>query len=397
MRKISAAYIFPGNGSPLKNGILQCEDDGTIISLTDTNGILREEQGLEYYNGIITPGFVNCHCHLELSFMKGKIAEKTGIGNFIGEINRLRTSQSDNSEKFIENAVSELFSSGTVVVGDISNSLQTLEEKKRGRLFYHTFIEIYGFLSSQADKAFELACFKERTFRENGLRTSVVPHSPYSVSEPLFKKIANKAYNESSILSIHNQESKAEEQFFCYGTGPIADHMKNNLNLDISGWVPSGNSSLHMTIKYLPDKNPLLLVHNTYMSKEDIELIKNKRTSGKVFFVLCPNSNLYIEGQLPPLPLFIKEKLNICLGTDSLASNHRLSVFAEMVTLQVNFPEITLEELIQWASFNGARALQVDNFSGSFQSGKKPGVNLITSVDLLNMKLTGKSKIRRLI
>ena len=135
MRKISATYIFPGNNPPLKNGILVCGDDGTIISLTDTKGRLKEEQGLEYYNGILIPGFVNCHCHLELSRLKGKIPEKTGIGGFIGEINRLRNSGSGDSEKAIEEAVHLIWNTGTVGVGDVSNSLQTLEVKMQGRLF----------------------------------------------------------------------------------------------------------------------------------------------------------------------------------------------------------------------------------------------------------------------
>ncbi|MDD4143081.1 MAG: amidohydrolase family protein [Prolixibacteraceae bacterium] len=397
MRKISATYIFPGNRAPMRNGILTCGDDGTIISLTDTQGRLQEEQGLEYYNGIVVPGFINCHCHLELSYMKGKIPEKTGIGNFIGEVNRLRNIQIDDDEMALNNAVSGLWATGTVAVGDVSNSLLTLEVKKKGKLFYHTFAEAFGFLSSRTERAFEHACYIERVFRENGLRASVVPHSPYSVSETLFRKITYKAIMEKSILSIHNQESKGEEQFFRDGTGPIANHMKKNLNLDISEWNPTGDSSLHSTLRNLPYENPLLLVHNTFTSKEDIELIKKKRPYDNTFFVLCPNSNLYIEGHLPPLSLFVEENLNICLGTDSLASNHQLSVFAEMITLHLHFPEVSFYELVRWASLNGARALQVENFSGSLDPGKKPGINLITGADLQNIKLTAKSKIRRLI
>ncbi len=397
MRKISATYIFPGNNRPLKNGILVCGDDGTIISLTDTKGRLKEEQGLEYYNGILIPGFVNCHCHLELSRLKGKIPEKTGIGGFIGGINRLRNSLSEDAGKTIEDAVSLIWNTGTVVVGDVSNSLQTLEVKKQGRLFYHTFIEAFGFLPSRAERAFELACFNERVFRENGLRASVVPHSPYSVSEALCKKIARKAGMEGSIISIHNQESKSEEQFFRDGTGPIAEHMKNNLNLDISGWKTGAGGSLQYTLRCLPDENPLLLVHNTFTSKKDIELLKTKRPADNTYFVLCPGSNLYIEGQLPPLPLFIDEGLNICLGTDSLASNHSLSILEEMITLQLWFPEVSLVNLVKWATITGARALQTESFSGSFETGKKPGVNLITGADLQNIKLTRNSKVRRLI
>ena len=93
MRKISATYIFPGNKPPLKNGILICDDDGKILELIDTGGQLTEQAGLEYYSGILVPGFVNTHCHLELSHLKRKIPEKKGFGEFIGAINQLRNQE----------------------------------------------------------------------------------------------------------------------------------------------------------------------------------------------------------------------------------------------------------------------------------------------------------------
>lgn len=397
MRRISATYIFPGNRPPLKYGILSCLDDGTVMSITDTSGKLKEEQGVEYYSGVLVPGFINCHCHLELSFLKGQIPEKTGIGGFIGAINRLRNREFPNMLKAIENAEFQLFNSGTVAVGDVVNSLITLDLKRSGKMFYHTFAETYGFHPSRAERAFELACMTERKFHEYNLKASVVPHSPYSVSEQLFKKIAIKAETEDSILTIHNQESKSEELFFKSGTGSIAQHLTENLKIDISHWKPTGENSIVFALNFLPERNTLLLVHNTYTSKDDIRIIKERRSVENTFFVLCPNSNLYIENQIPPVALFKKEKLNICLGTDSLASNHRLSVLDEMVTIQLYYPEISLGELVQWACFNGARAIQSDNLYGSFDPGKKPGVNLITGVDLSNLKLTVNSKLRRLI
>ncbi|HKL31088.1 MAG TPA: amidohydrolase family protein, partial [Tangfeifania sp.] len=124
--------------------------------------------------------------------------------------------------------------------------------------------------------------------------------------------------------------------------------------------------------------------------------LKSLRNPENTFLVLCPNSNLYIENRLPDVTLFRKNNLNICLGTDSLASNSRLSVLNEMITLQQYFPEISLEEMIKWATFNGARALQTKSRFGSFETGKKPGVNLITGADLKNLKLTSKCKVKKL-
>lgn len=397
MRKISATYIFPGNRPPLKNGILICEEDGTILDLIDTGGQLREQAALEYYSGILVPGFVNAHCHLELSHLKGKIPEKTGLSGFLGFINKLRNLEEEDAEEAMRKADFLMMHAGVVAVGDVSNSCASLEIKRNSKIKYHTFVEAFGFHPSRAEKAFSFAEFVQSMFREFDLPASVTPHSPYSVSKLLFQKIGQKARAENTILSVHNQESRDEILFFKDGSGGIASHIGENLGIDSSDWKPTGKSSLEFTLSFIPKENPLLLVHNTFTSPEDIHLLKRKRNTENTFLVLCPNANLYIENKLPPVSLFQEEKMNICLGTDSLASNHSLSILQEMITLQHNFSEISLQELVEWGSLNSARALGLTDFLGSFDVGKKPGINLVTGVDMKKMRLTEASKVRRLI
>jgi cytosine/adenosine deaminase-related metal-dependent hydrolase len=394
VRKISATYIFPGNRPPLKNGILICEDDGTVIDLIDTSGQLHEQAGMEQYSGILVPGFVNAHCHLELSHLKGKIPEKTRLGRFLGFINKLRNLQEEDFEEAIKKADFTMKHAGIVAVGDVSNSYTSLETKRNSKIKYHTFVEAFGFHPSRAEKAFAFAEFVESMFREFDLPTSITPHSPYSVSEGLFLKIRDKALVENSILSVHNQESRDEVLFFKDGSGDIAHHISEILKIDISHWKPTLKSPLEFTLSFIPKENPLLLVHNTFTSPEDIQFLKSRRKMENTFLVLCPNANLYIENQLPPVSLFQKEKLNICLGTDSLASNDSLSILKEMIVLQNSFPEITLQNLVEWGSMNGARALGLNDFLGSLEPGKKPGINLITGVDMKNLILTSKSKVK---
>ena len=396
MRKIAASYIFPCNRPPIKNGILVCENDGTIVEIIEYKGNLKEQPNLEYYSGILVPGFVNSHCHLELSHLKGKVEEKNGIGNFIGKINKLRNADAEFILGEIQKADRQMWAAGIAAVGDISNSGVTIKTKIKSKIHYHTFVESFGFHPARAERAFEIARFVQKEFQENGLSASIVPHSPYSVSEPLFNKIKDNALAEKSVMTIHNQESKGETQFYQNGTGPIANHLQNNLGIDISHWKPSGKSSLTSILKFLPEENQLLLVHNTFTENTDIEELKKRRLLQNTFFVLCPNSNLYIENQLPPITLFQKENLNICIGTDSLASNSKLSILSEMITLQNYFPETKLVELVNWACINGANALRIEDNFGSLEPGKKPGINLITGVDLQNLKLSEKSKIKRL-
>ena len=397
MRKIAATYIFPLNRPPVKNGILTCTPDGTIVEISDSHEKISEQSGLEFYSGILTPGFVNTHCHLELSHLKGKIEEKTGIGGFLGKINKLRNEETENSEKAIQVADRKMWASGIAAVGDISNTNQTIETKRAGKIHYHTFVESFGFHPSRAERAFDFAEFIQYQFKNKGLSCNIVPHSAYSVSKPLFEKISENALRENCILTIHNQESKSESEFFKSGTGAIANHLQYSLGIDISHWKPTGISSLASLLEYLPVENQLLLVHNTYTTNKDLEKLKKTRSLKNTFFVLCPNSNLYIENQLPPVSLFRDEKLNICFGTDSLASNHDLSVLSELITIQLNFPDLQLEELFIWACLNGAKALQIDDNFGSFEVGMKPGVNLITGIDFKKMSLTEKSKVKRLI
>uniref|UniRef100_UPI003217A8A1 amidohydrolase family protein n=1 Tax=uncultured Draconibacterium sp. TaxID=1573823 RepID=UPI003217A8A1 len=397
MRKIAATYVFPVSGAPIKNGILVCNNDGTVIEIIDRGENFREEAGVEFYSGILVPGFVNTHCHLELSHLKGKIPKNTGIGGFIGRINQMRNEEPATLQKSIRIADRKMWAEGIAVVGDIANSGNTIETKFKSKLFYHTFVESFGFHPSRAEKSFAYAGLVFSEFQKNNLSASIVPHSPYSVSEALFGKIKREAEKEKSIVTIHNQESEAEDEFFRKGGGPIAEHLQSNLGIDISHWKPSGKGSLQSVLKYLPATNQLLLVHNTYTNEADLNALKKQRKLDNTYFVLCPNSNLYIENQLPPIELFRNEKLNICLGTDSLASNDQLSVLAEMITLQHHFPELTIDELITWATINGAQALCVENDFGSFDAGKKPGVNLISAIDFRQMKLTPNSKVKRLI
>ncbi|MEJ7674530.1 MAG: amidohydrolase family protein [Chitinophagaceae bacterium] len=122
----------------------------------------------------------------------------------------------------------------------------------------------------------------------------------------------------------------------------------------------------------------IILVHNTFTKQSDIDFIKQEQENfEKTYFCLCINANKYIEDWLPPVELFLKNDCNIVLGTDSLASNSSLNLLDEMKTIQNIVPDITLEVMLQWATINGAKVLEMDKKLGSFEKGKKPGCSLI--------------------
>ena len=139
----------------------------------------------------------------------------------------------------------------------------------------------------------------------------------------------------------------------------------------------------------------VLLVHNTFTSAEDLAYCGAARLNRQLFFCLCPNANLYIENRLPDLGLLRAQRCRIVLGTDSLASNDGLSILGEIKTLMHYFPEIPQEELLGWATLEGARALQMHGSLGSFEKGKKPGIILIDQTR--NGQISQKSGVRRIM
>jgi len=397
MRKLSAHYIITGTGSVLVKGIINLTDDGAVIDIIDTKGELEEMANIEFYSGVLIPGFVNAHCHLELSHLHAVFPEKTGLPGFLKNVVEQRNREETRVIEAAQKADFELFKNGVVAVGDVSNTNTTFQLKSKSRITYHTFIEALGFSPQRAEKAFGWAkyCFDEA--QSLGLRASVVPHAPYSISKVLFDKISEFAVNKQSILSMHSQECSGEDDLYLSGDGEIVRHLIENIALDLSFFKPTGKTALESVIDWLPIENKLLLVHNIRTRQNDIELIAGKRSLNNTWFVLCPTSNLYIEDRLPDIELFRKNKLQICIGTDSLSSNHQLSMLEEMKTIQSHYPTIPLDQIITWATRNGAKALEMNDWAGTIEPGKKPGINLITGMDLQHLQLLPQSKVKRLI
>jgi aminodeoxyfutalosine deaminase len=393
--RISANRIITLSGPVLQNGIIELDNSGYITAVREA--VSREEiRSADFFEGMLTPGFVNTHCHLELSRLKGMIGEKKGLGHFIGEINHLRPSCTEEIIRAAGEADRILLKEGVVAAGDIANTSLTVDIKKKSPIEWFTFAETFGFHPSRAVRAIETALSVHHAFKAADLDASVVPHSPYSVSKELFAEIRALEGSASTILSMHNQESEEENLFFRTGEGPILDHISRNLGLDVSHWHPSGKSSLQTVLPELSPALPLLLVHNTCMTPPDAGFLKNSRNTGNTWLVLCPLANLYIEDRIPPVEMFRSEGLQICIGTDSLASNHSLSVLSEIKTLQHYFPAITAVELFTWACMNGACALGMQDRYGSLEVGKKPGILGITSPDPERMSLTQESEVHRL-
>lgn len=395
MKRFAANYIFPITSAPIKNGYVEVEDDGTIIKI----GTLEKEMpSTQFYNGIIVPGFINAHCHIELSHLKGKFRKGSGMAGFIDQINELRESAPEHVRKArIKEEMDSLWEQGVSAMADISNCDESFNIKRESPLYTRTFIEVFGTEPEDASNVIEGAEKILSIADEAGIDASITPHSPYTMSPELLTMAAEKGL-ERGFISYHNQESSQEEDMISKGCGEL---YKNYVRRGLSTPVPTGKPALFHFAQRLekvhpaPFKEHILLIHNTVTAKDSIEMAKDKFKN--VTFVTCPLSNIFIHERLAPLDLFMKEGVRIALGTDSLSSNDILSIVQEIKCIQKHFPSIELGTILEWATINGAQALSTSDTLGSIEEGKRPGIVLIDNVDFSAMKLTENSKSTRLI
>ncbi len=389
MKKISADLILPVEGEPIRNGIVIINDKGEIIDLQEQRKNTKSSD-IEYYEGIIIPGFINTHNHLEYSYVKGLIEPGQGLPGFIRSIVEIKQNVPADKEA-IEQADKEMFDLGTAAVGDQTNTLITREVKSKSKIYYHSFIEVYEAIGeiNSAETDFLHAKTYLAAYEYQG---SITPHAPYSVGPELLRLIANEAFIKKTPVSIHNQETQSELDMFMYGKGELFEFFHNMLKPQ--SWIPSGTSSLEWFLPFFRDSHNLLLIHNTYTQPRDIMFALNMHS--RLYWSMCPASNLYIENRLPHIPWFQKMGCTICLGTDSYASNTSLSILREMQILQESF-EIDFDELLEWATINGARALDIDHIFGSLKPGKRPGLVLLQGIDIDRRIITPDVAIKRLV
>ena len=372
-QKFQATQIF--TGTELLEGplVLITKNDGTIEAIV---GVEEAGEQIQHFEGILSPGFINAHCHLELSHLKNKIGVNVGLQEFVKQIVAIRKVEEHIISDAIEKAEDEMFTNGIVAVGDICNTLDTLSVKEKHKLAYYSFIELYDLDPTRAYDKIKAGVIMQDAFQDKCIRAALVPHAPYSVSFNLWKLLTN--YFGSNTISMHNQETKDENEFFEKKSGSfLGMYERTKVSLDF--FEATGRSSLQSVLPYFKKAARSILVHNSFTSKEDIQAVEKEMPNS--FWCLCPNANWYIEKTLPPIDLLRSQNATIVLGTDSYASNWSLNIMDEIKTIQKHFSSIPLAEMLQWATMNGARALQMESSLGSFEKGKKPGVVLIEGVE----------------
>lgn len=393
MKRIAAKYVYPLNSAePIAPGFVEVEDDGTIIRTGVCEDPAKEPVFLD---GALVPGFVNAHCHIELSYMKGLFRKGTGMAGFIDQINELRDTKSlDEKVRDLTAAMDSLWEQGVVAMADISNCDDSFALKARHPMYTRTFLEVFGTEPEDCAAVMDGVRKLKAVADAFGIDAAPTPHACYTMSPELVTAVSAEGLK-SGFLSFHSEETEEEEEMLKYGSGKM---WENRVKAGMSVPPVTGKSSLLYFIDRLLQGHPapfdehILLVHECCMDQEGIDAVK--AVMNHPFVAVCPLSNLFIHDALPPIDLMRRNGLKVCVGTDSLSSNDDLRIVDELYCLQRNFPEVPLGELFIWASRNGAEFLSKPEF-GTLEAGRKPGLVLVDHLDAEG-RLSAESQSHRL-
>lgn len=377
MRRIASHLLFD-RGEVIPRPVVTVDDTGLIVSVGQWER-LDGDASTEFYAGALCAGFVNAHCHLELSYLRGAIARGTGFAGFARAIGAVRGGFAmEDRLRALEAADARMWHEGVQAVADIVNGETSFAAKARSAVRYRSFAEVFG-LNASTEAVRPLLQYPD---------TTLTPHSIYSIQDTVFSEVVSDAANDP--LSIHFMESDDEAALF-RGEGSLAAWYGR------MGWrcdFLSHGSPAGRVADMVPRGRRVLLVHGCRVGDAEYDMVSD-RLGQTLWWVLCPRSNDYISGLRPPVELLRRHGARICVGTDSLASNECLSMVEELKLLG----GVPLEEAVAWATVNGAQALGLDGGIGSIEAGKRPGLVLIEnlSYDSAGAHLTPESRSRRLV
>ena len=374
MIRYRAAWVIPIAGPPIRHGWVAV-DRGRVVALgrrsppeDGKDGFADQDLG----RVALLPGLVNAHTHLELSYLRGEIAPASEFVTWIRRVMAARKRRPDPSARevvhTVEQAIDEAVRCGTVLVGDISNTLVTFAPLAISPLAAVVFYELIRFHAPDAERLVEAACRElEALVPTERVRASLAAHAPHSVA-PLVLRAIRRAVDRDPFApcSVHLSESAEEVEFIKTAGGPWRGLLEE-LGVWDPSFVPPGGSP----VQYLDDSGFLdgrvLAVHGVHMSAADLARLAARGTT----LVACPRSNGHTGAGAPPLEEFYASGVRIAVGTDSLASAPDLNVFTELATMRALAPSVPASALLDSATRQGARALGFESEYGSIEPGKR--------------------------
>ena len=366
-----ADWVLPIDAPPIRNGWIEVAN-GRIVALgSDSSPGSGEPQAAGRRRVAILPGLVNAHTHLELSWMKGRVPPGEAMPSWAAKLIRERVSEEGNPSGTVDrraaivDAIGEAYTSGTVLVGDVTNSLEAYRPLSESRLSASVFYELLGFRAPDPAGLVETAQQQLMALPQvDRLRSTVVPHAPYSVSPSLFRAIAAAA--DSRPVSVHLGESPEELRFLRDGSGPWRELLEQ-IGAWTADWGPPacGPVEYMRSLGLLHDR--LVAVHGAQFTDVDLQLLLDAGAT----VVTCPRSNRWTGAGAPPAGRFYASGVRVAIGTDSLASVEDLNMFSEMAEVRRLAPDAEPGRILRSATLEGAAALGFGSELGSIAPGKR--------------------------
>lgn len=369
----TALLVGDDTTEPIVDGAVVLDDDGVVVAVGQVGALRKAHPQVQFeqHHAVLTPGLVNAHTHLELSALRGKVAGGRGFAAWLSELFAQRGPLAPELDfEAIDEGVGGLLRSGTVAVGEVTNSLSALSSLGSAPLFARVFHEVYGVQKDAADAALKNAQDARAALSSlpPNVSYSLSPHTPYSMHPDLLRTVVDAGQEAGLRQSIHLAEHAAERAFMMDGTGPLADLLARVGRG--AGWSPPGKSSVHFMATAGLLHPHMILVHLTDARLDELEVVAQAGCP----VVLCPRSNLHIEVRLPPLIELLHLGIKPGLGTDSLASCPSLDVLEEAKALHFRFPSVAPRTLLAMTMAYGAEALGLGDQVGRLAVGLRPGL-----------------------
>ena len=376
MTAYRAAWVCPIDQPPIKDGVVEIAD-GKIVSV----GSWRPAPGTQHRdlgNVVVLPGLINAHIHLELSWLRGRVPPANKFTDWVKQLIPTRmgieTIGDPKVMRPIEQAIGELRASGTVAVGDISNSLAAAAPMAAAGLRGVIFHELLGF-KERDGRLVEGSRSARAAAAAHGVPVSIAPHAPYSTSPELFRAIRAEADRSACrITSVHLGESEEEVELLAVGTGPWRGMLEF-----IGAWRDDWSIPGCGPVEYLAGLGVLdsatLVVHGVQLSADSLARVAAIGAT----LVTCPRSNRWVGVGFPPIARFYDSGVAVAIGTDSLASVDDLNLFSELKTMRYLAPAVPARAFLQSATLAGAKALGLGAELGSLTPGKRAA---LIAVDL---------------
>jgi cytosine/adenosine deaminase-related metal-dependent hydrolase len=375
-RIFHAEHVLPGDAAPIADGAVVVGSAGDVLDVGPAAEVLPRHAGAEVVHvcGVLMPGLVNAHTHIELSAMRGRVAGGRGFVGWVDSLVSQRHELSPEEEsEAIDAAVDELARTGTVAVGEVTNSLAAVRPLARRGIAGCVFHEVFGQDRAAVLRRVESlrAELEERlpSWPSRDLTYAPAPHTLYTTHEDAVRALLEGARRNGTRTSLHLAEHAPERRAIENGDGPVPEWLFTRAKqrpewprqplLDYADRVGALSPSV-------------LLVHLVEARADELARIAERGSP----VVLCPRSNLHIEMKLPPVLAVRAAGIEAALGTDSLASNASLDVLAEAKALADRFPGVPARELVTMATWNGARALGRSDL-GRLAKGARPGLLLV--------------------